>query len=602
MKIKPVKIVSKHKLLKQLTVFHGILMIIAILSSSILVVHLCTEKAIHDIIDQSMQVMDIQLDSTKSVLQRINESMFVKYTETAFIQQIRTLQYSVERADRIIQENIMREMLSGMLADENSLYGVTVMDQSGRTVHAYRTGFQEGNLLDQVLSEYQEEILSNKGAVYYEAVGSGVVFARMIYSTLTLEHVGSIAFYFDADALARKCKLNSDSDIPENWALVTGDGKVLLEETNTPGIWEDVLQYPMTDREISLNTEIRFADKPYILLGQTDSAGMLSLYNVSRREIFYVGWHSLLLSILAVSIATVFLLFLFSTAQSIELTQKINLLLEKIMQISTRKFDQTLYFHREDELGVLACQLNRLGHEMDELIKENKKNEQLRYEMLHAKYCMLQANLHPHLINNFLEIISSLAMLHDVPEISKSVRQFADFLRSNIRQSNQTTVKLQKEIQQVDQYVRIYQSIYPRRISVNYQVDAGLGDMCVPSFILQPLVENAIVHGAEQTQRLVQVVLRGYLDKDAVVLEVEDNSVGISDADVIKIRSAIYDDSSDDTDSNAACFGLKSIHTLINLKYGAPYGVSIDSRIGQWTLVRLTMPLPKNRLNPKNRQ
>jgi two-component system sensor histidine kinase YesM len=146
---------------------------------------------------------------------------------------------------------------------------------------------------------------------------------------------------------------------------------------------------------------------------------------------------------------------------------------------------------------------------------------------------------------------------------------------------------LREERRIVDKYVIIQQTRYPDRFCIEWQAEEQLWDSQVPRMLLQPLVENAILHGLFPSDREDgQITIRAYESDNQMILEVEDNGVGMDENNNEEIRHLSLSGP-----ERTRGIGLGNIRERIQFHYGSPYGVEIDRPDGQGTLIRIRLPL-----------
>lgn len=169
-------------------------------------------------------------------------------------------------------------------------------------------------------------------------------------------------------------------------------------------------------------------------------------------------------------------------------------LLRNIAQVETGRFDLHVTENRTDELGVLENRFQTMVRNLDDLM-----NREYRYrlELSTAQLKMLQAQINPHFLYNALQTIGTLALRHGSDEISDKLADLGAILRYSM-DFKQETVTLQREIQHIEHYLSLQMSRFKNRLSYTLDCSKEALRMSVPKMILQPLVENSIIHGIEK--------------------------------------------------------------------------------------------------------
>ncbi len=230
-----------------------------------------------------------------------------------------------------------------------------------------------------------------------------------------------------------------------------------------------------------------------------------------------------------------------------------------------------------DEIGNLAQTYNSMIDRLNTLV------ETIYTEQVHrrdAEWAALQAQINPHFLNNTFNSIGSVARARGVPEISKMVtalsRLFNDVLHVDARR-----VPLKKEIEFVTHYLEIQKLRFKDRLKVEFDIQSDTEDLLVPRFILQPLVENAVVHGIEPMPAGGKIVIRTK-NGECVRIEVEDDGKGIaleSAKELIEVSKR-----------KNQRIGLYNVEERIKNMEGPTYGLDIKSAPQKGTLVSISLP------------
>lgn len=233
---------------------------------------------------------------------------------------------------------------------------------------------------------------------------------------------------------------------------------------------------------------------------------------------------------------------------------------------------------RNDEIGMLNHSIAEMGHNIENLIEKVYK-AQLSEKDAQLKY--LQAQINPHFLNNTLESIRWMAIQNKQPDIAKQVQALARLFKHALNSGKETTT-VQEEVTYLQDYVTIQKNRFGDRIRFQFAVDEAMHDCQVLNLILQPLVENAIVHGLEEKLSDGLVDIRVLGQGEDLLYIVEDNGLG---ADPTPIQAALQQN---ETSENA--YALTNIHQRLVIRYGARYGITFESTLGNGTRVTVRMP------------
>lgn len=233
---------------------------------------------------------------------------------------------------------------------------------------------------------------------------------------------------------------------------------------------------------------------------------------------------------------------------------------------------------RSDEIGMLNESIVEMGRNIENLIERvykaqlSKKDAELKY---------LQAQINPHFLYNTLESIRWMAVENDQPEIARQVNALARLFKHALNSGRELTT-VGEEIMYLKDYITIQKNRFGDRINFHFNVDESLSQCQVVNLILQPLVENAIVHGLEEKLSGGIVNVRVLAEGDDLLYMVEDNGLG---TDPRSIQQALQ---KNETSENA--YALTNIHQRLTIRYGEGYGLQFESAHGIGTCVTVRMP------------
>lgn len=256
---------------------------------------------------------------------------------------------------------------------------------------------------------------------------------------------------------------------------------------------------------------------------------------------------------------------------------------DSMKQFEKGDFSVRSSYEKPDEIGYLSSSFNKMAQETDRLINEVY---QLRLLEQEQEIKLLQAQINPHFLYNTLDTIYYLAQEKGEDQISQLVLSFSKLMRASMRQKS-SLVTLESELQIARDYLNILQIRYGSRLRVEFDIEEGIENVPVPKMTLQPLVENAIVHGLEPKAEDWHVRIAGYRQGGTVLVEVTDNGVGMTDEKRKELLDKAIGNCSGIGENH---FGLQSVMKRICLLLGASPGVELLSEEGKGTAVRIILP------------
>ena len=295
-----------------------------------------------------------------------------------------------------------------------------------------------------------------------------------------------------------------------------------------------------------------------------------------------------------VSTVRISLLFLYLTLLgviayfSVHVIKPISSLSKKISNYSVSKPPTDLDSSRKDEIGqinrsflTMAENNTNLFHRLKE---ESLKKEQFYYESMRAQ-------VNPHFLFNALTTIRWMALLKKADNIVDSINSLADILRFSMDKSKEY-VLLREEIHTIRSYVSLQNYQHGSRFILFEKISPELLEYEIIKFILQPIVENSVMHAFPQRKQGCEIRIEGSLQqkegREVLLLSVSDNGVGMSEADIACFVYTKQHGYRREVEKSG--IGLLTVDERIHIQYGDPYGLSITSEEKVGTTVWYTLP------------
>lgn len=282
-----------------------------------------------------------------------------------------------------------------------------------------------------------------------------------------------------------------------------------------------------------------------------------------------------------VAVFSIILCFLVSLGLARSVTKPIKSIVSVIKKVENGDMNARTNVNSADEIGELATGLNKMIVRVDNLFKVNlEKQDRLRLAELKNLY----SQINPHFLYNTLDSIKWLAKLKQYDDINTVVTKLGLLLKNNIN-NHMDMMSVEESMKFIESYLAIEKIRYAEKLNIDIYVDPNIMHCKIPKFTIQPIVENAIIHGIENKIGVGTLSIRFYQNNDDIVFKIIDDGIGMSKEKLAEINKAIQ--SSETNDS----IGLQNTNRRLKLYYGEKYGIDIQSEVNIGTTVIVTVPM-----------
>lgn len=237
-----------------------------------------------------------------------------------------------------------------------------------------------------------------------------------------------------------------------------------------------------------------------------------------------------------------------------------------------------------DEIAQLGTGFNSMLSYIKELIEniqdKQKKEEELKLEVL-------QAQINPHFLFNTLNTIKWTAVISQANNVASMIEALGRILEMSVKDMNKL-ITIKEELENLKSYLMLQKARYNQRFTESIFIDANIMNLKIPRLILQPIVENSIVHGLKEDKvGDLKITITGEKINGMMVLNVEDDGAGIEKERL----EEIHEDYKNKNNRNRfGRIGLQNVHRRIELLFGEPYGIKISSELQIGTNIEILLP------------
>ncbi len=409
---------------------------------------------------------------------------------------------------------------------------------------------QKGNFCGTMVSSVSPKVYNE----LTENIDYGVVFSVS----------QGVVFYSDIPGIDTGSVLASEKN---NFYYGISGSKLLDDESNRLNkIGHTVISY--FDYDNTGNLFQIYVLKPYSLFND-------EINNV----IFMYIWYIFLCIILSVLITILF---------SSMFSRRIQFLKNQMHKVTAGNFVLNEEIRGTDEIFELYQDLKKMVDSMQTLINdayESKiQSESFKLNQVEAEFKALASQINPHFLYNTLETIRMKAYCNDDKETADLVKKLGKFMRRCLEVKD-GMVTLESELEFTKSYLELQAARFGDRVSYSIYCEVNRNYKILP-LIIQPIVENAFVHGIEGEKANGKIDIKVFYRSGKVIIEVSDNGQGIP-AD--KLRELLAKLEKNDTSSGKS-IGLTNVNKRIKMYHGEQYGLTVETTLGHGTAIRITLP------------
>lgn len=417
------------------------------------------------------------------------------------------------------------------------------------------------------------------------SVTARVSYICPVYNIETQKLIGLIVLDIDYQVVREMFSL-STVELDEKIMVVDTEGNIIF---NHPIIsnFEPVLeQYPeiLTAKNLQLRGPV-FGRDSIIVTDTIEMADwkivrMIEALPLTARSRSLLSIFNTILFIAAIISFT----FILLSTQSI--TRPVKTLIQACKRIERGDSDFRVSLKLKNELGILGDTFNIMMDQIQSYYKKEFEEQKRKSEL---EFQVLQAQINPHFLYNTLDSIKWLAVLQNMNNIADMCTSLINLLKYNLAQPG-TLTTLSDEVENLKNYIRIQKFRYGDTFEFSTQLDPETCDCEILRFVLQPLVENCILHAFEDMEDKGFIKILSFIENDKLHIEVIDNGSGMDLATVYTLNQS---------DSNKGkrfnTIGIHNIKERIRLQYGEGYGLYYISEPGIGTIAEMVLPVIKKK-------
>lgn len=551
----------------------------------------------NDIINKTTVLMEESLKNfTYFNAQRIDEAIDIS-KKTSY-EQIIEKAWRKYKSDTMSKSELYRQITGNLTSKfyNDSRFVIAIFYLTEEPDRIYYTKQKESKYIDKYKEEVAKEALniSNQDTsdAHVLVINGRIFIIRNLYTVTNYTKFGTLVLELNKDKLIDGLALNKDYElafyINNTDSMITFD-HVIGEESRSQIVGKLKTQYSnVVNRKV-----FRVQDKSFIglLYQQKFDDYHLAAILLANENVIFSELKTLYLVMLLIMlvIIPVFIYMIYFVSHHITKPMSRMIVAAKTLEkgeIGMQMDDKAM---PNTEFDVLQDSFNRMSSEIKYLFDYAYSEKLARKD---AKIIALQSQINPHFLNNTLEMMNWQARMAGDVAVSKMIEALGTLLNSSMDRSNKKLINLSEELRCVDAYCYIISMRFGKRLKIEKEVDQELLQMKVPQLILQPLIENAVVHGVE-TVKNGTIKISVYKEGDNVILQIINTGKNMTEEDILRVEGIINgtNDLSSEGKTTHESLGIHNVNERIKLIYGEEYGLTIKPIAEGETASTITLPL-----------
>ncbi|NQX71827.1 sensor histidine kinase [Paenibacillus alba] len=404
-------------------------------------------------------------------------------------------------------------------------------------------------------------------------------FAQDLNDPDTLQTDGVLLVTYQPDSIRRVLDMSGEELMGHSLVLFP-NGQVIYDSTHR----YDGSKYPYAEQLIASSGFSRLDEKSYTSIVRSAKSNVLisGIVPLSELEHRYSHFRNKVIAITGIGIV---LTIIFSYMAMYRYSKRTREIVKAMKLAQHGNLAVRVPTGRNDELDDISRSFNRMCEELmshiDQVYVADIKQKQ-------AELIAFQAQINPHFLYNTLEAIRMSALKNGADVAGEMLYLLGMLFRYAVKP--ETSVTLEEETDYCRQFLELYRVRYKDKIDYRITIEDGFRKFRVFKLLLQPLVENAIVHGIRTARAGNIIAIHAFADEasSSLVVEVSDNGAGIKPERLRSLQDMLAGQGKANAPSSS--LGLRNVHERIRLIYGERYGLEIASRPNEGTLVRARLP------------
>ena len=492
--------------------------------------------------------------------------------------------------------NVTKEM-STKYAFDNIVAGITLYTLDGEKINVYGESVYTINLSETYLEEFLPYLQEKGGKCVFRSVNEkdqealanlkreAIIAGKAIKQSNTGNIIGYMLLQINENNFS-DIYAGMNKNMNARAFILDSEGTVI----STVGDYADIGElYPdekIREQLLKANLELKEQQKldreDIVLMGRKMSKNDWKLFFLIPNSYLQTGLSGALLNFIASSVICISIGIIVTFIFSYSIILPLNEVNKGLQQFEEGNLSISLSEKAHDEITALSIQFNHMAKKINGLLDKVKNDEKQKRKL---EIQALQAQINPHFLANTLNTAAYIARMKREETIEILLNAIIELLRNSMKNDDSMHL-IKNEMELIKQYITIQDYRLLGKFTVNIQIDPEIEKYSIPRFILQPVVENAIIHGVEPLDRRGAISIRGYLQDEKILFVITDNGVGMEKEQVEKMLNSRCNFEK----GRFSGVGIGNVNSRMQLIFGEQYGLTIKSEKNMFTSVVISFP------------
>lgn len=535
----------------------------------------------------------LEIDSVDIALSELAQNVLLNYNQMSEWE-IESIQFT------------LREFLVKKFSSLHDVSDVLLFTNSGERIIAYGDKSFPLNLKKDFLDTYLEQLVEKKGVPVWKGLNKDIeerlvqfatspeqmnksdciLLGRAILSLESREIIGTLIIRINERYFSKiyeNIDMGTDADI----FAIDSDGIVVSSRNpqisvakhfRNPSLIEELLSRQKSGNKIftiDIDEQPNLAAFSYVESANWFIVGTVP-YSYLNSEAKAIRSKTLLLNFGCLGL-TVLLSYVFILSISKPLKE----LVSAINEVKSGNLDINISDKSNDEIGEVTRNFNAMLNDIKGLMENVKKQEKQKRK---AEIATLQAQINPHFLSNTLNTVRWLANAQKADNIESIVSSMIKLLHISMGKGGDY-LTIRQEVEYIKSYINIQEYRYYDKFKVKFEIEEDILEYKILKFLVQPIVENSIIHGITPITEQGLIVIRGFRCDGFLKITVTDNGIGIPDDKL----STLFNMENEKLKFSG--IGINNVNDRIKMNFGETYGLHIESVSNLYTAIELTLPI-----------